>query len=406
MTSMTRRERVMKTLNFENNIAIDLGGMRSTGISCFAYPLLVEALGLPPRLPKVYDTYQMLALPDIDVLDALNCDIVSVGVDFWTNAFEEPEKWYEYDFNGRLPARVQDPGIFKAQTDGTIIQYKDLRMVPSSYVFDALHGGEPLDIMTLELPKENLKELELELEKTLYTDEQIRSISDYCRKVREATDRAVFFNGLGIGLGFRGGMASWSMFCLSDPHYVKDIHELHTEYTIRKFEQLLPEIAPYIDINMSNADDQGTQNSSILPPHIFRELYVPYYKRMNDVLHTLAPGVKSFLHSCGAIYDLIEDVIDSGFDVLNPVQWSAGGHGYREWKDKCRNRIALWGGGVNSQITLPLGTVDEVYKEAGDVCTYLGTDGGFVFNSIHNILAEIAPEKVIAMYKAAQEAAL
>ena len=90
---MTGRERVMKTLNFENTSAIDLGGMLSTGISCFAYPHLVETLGLPSRLPKVHDTMQMLALPDIDVLDVLNCDVVSVCGDSWTNAFEEPGKW-------------------------------------------------------------------------------------------------------------------------------------------------------------------------------------------------------------------------------------------------------------------------------------------------------------------------
>ncbi len=401
---MTRRERVMKTLNFENTYAIDLAGMRSTGISCFAYPRLVEALYLPKRLPKVYDTGQMLALPDLDVLEALDCDVVTVELDICTNAFEEPGKWQEYSFNGRLAARVMIPEHFKTEQDGTIIQRGKYRMGPSSYVFTSLHAGQPLDIMTIDPPKEDLKILEQTLKNSLFTDERIRSISDYCRKVTNSTDRAVFFNGLGMGLGYPGGMSSWSMFCLTDPEYVKDIHGLVSDYTIRNFKLLLPEIASYIDITMSNADDQGTQNSSILPPQIYRDLYVPYYKKMNDVLHTYAPKVKSFLHSCGAIYDLIEDVIDAGFDVLNPVQWSAGGHSYKEWKDTCRNRIALWGGGVNSQTTLPLGTIDDVYKEAGEVCEYLSGDGGYVFNSIHNILAEIESGKIIALYKAAHDA--
>lgn len=398
---MTRRERVIKTLEFENSSAMDLGGMLSTGISCFAYPHLVEALGLPPRLPRVHDTYQMLALPDLDVLDALDCDVVSVGSDIWTNAFEEDEKWHDYDFNGRLPARVLDPTAFRTESDGTIVQHANLRMVPSSYVFDELYGGEPLNLMDIDPPKEDLRELERTLKDSLLTDEKIRSIAEYCRRARNSTDRAVFFNGLEMGLRFRGGMASWSMFALTDPEYIQEIHELITEYTIMNFRLLLPEIAPYIDINMSNADDHGTQNATILPPYIFRELYVPYYRRMNDVLHALAPDLKSFFHSCGAIYTIVDDIIDAGFDVLNPVQWSAGGHDYREWKDKSRNRIALWGGGINSQSTLPLGTVDDIQKETEEVCKYLAEDGGFVFNSIHNILAEIPPEKIIAMYKSA-----
>ena len=91
-----------------------------------------------------------------------------------------------------------------------------------------------------------------------------------------------------------------------------------------------------------------------------------YYRRVNDAIHEAAPQVKTFLHSCGAIYDILDLVIDSGFDVVNPVQWTAGGHSYREWKDRCRNRIALWGGGVNAQQTLVLGTVEDVDKSGGD----------------------------------------
>jgi len=399
---MNRRERVLKALDFEEVRAMDLGGMLSTGISCFAYPHLVAALGLPPRKTRVHDTYQMLALPDPDVLDALDCDVVAVGEDQWTNAFEEPGRWHDFDFNGRLDGRVLYPDGFSIGNDGTVFQNEGrLRMPPSSFVFDELHGGEPLDIMDIDPPKEDPVELEKMLRNSLYSDERIISIRNYCRRAADATDRAVFFNGPGMGLLFRGGMASWSMFCLTDKDYVREIHELITKYVIMNFERLLPEIAPYIDIYMSNADDQGTQNATILPPAIFRELYVPYYKRMNDALHRSAPGVRSFLHTCGGIFDIIDDVIDAGFDVLNPVQWSAGGHSFKEWKDKCRNRIALWGGGVNSQATLPLGSVEEVRTETEEVCRYMKTDGGFVFNSIHNILAEISPDKVIAMYESA-----
>ena len=401
---MTSRERVMKALSFEESFAIDLGGMLSTGISCFAYPKLVESLDLPPRLPKVQDVYQMLALPDPDVLDALNCDVVSVFRDQWTNAFEEKERWTPYDFNGRLPALVQRPDDFCIQDDNSIL-YKNgnstLKMVPSSYVFDNINGDESVDIMMMDPPREDLRKLKAELRGTLLTDGQIKSITAYCKRARDATDRAVLFNGLPMGLKYRGGLASWSMFCLTDTDYVQEVHELITDHSLINFNRLIPEIAPYIDIFMSNSDDQGTQNAPILPPEYYKKLYVPYYRKMNDALHGHAPHLKSFLHSCGAIYDMIDDVIDGGFDVLNPVQWSAGGHSFKEWKDKCRNRISLWGGGINSQSTLPLGSDEQIRAEVEEICRYLKKDGGFVFNSIHNILAEISPEKVISMYDTA-----
>ena len=151
------------------------------------------------------------------------------------------------------------------------------------------------------------------------------------------------------------------------------------------------------------SDDWGTQKNTIASPKVFRDLFLPYRRQINAECHKIAPQVKTFLHSCGAIYNILDLIIESGFDVLNPVQWPAGGHSYQEWKDKARNRITLWGGGVNAQHTLPLGTVEDVAQEVKEVVSYLSQDGGYVFCNIHNLLAEIPPEKIIAMYQAAAE---
>lgn len=207
-----------------------------------------------------------------------------------------------------------------------------------------------------------------------------------------------------IGLAGHGGIGVFPVLCLTEPGYVADLHEIKIEHTIRNVRMLLPEIHPYIDITLTAADDWGTQNSLIASPKIYRSLFEPYLRRLNDECHRIAPQIKTFLHCCGAIYELIDDIIESGFDILNPVQWTAGGRSYKEWKDKSRNRIVLWGGGVNAQATLPMGTVEEIEKEVREVVTYMSKDNGYVFNSIHNILAEIPPEKVIAMYKAAESA--
>lgn len=400
-------------MNFEkpDRLPKDLGAMPSTGISAFAYPKLVAALGLPAHRPRVYDSFQMLALPDMDVLEALGCDVVTIdwGV---TNAFEEPEKWQEYDFNGRLPARVRDKSAFEVQQDGTIVnnsqpQFRST-MPPSSYFFDAEHGGQPLSL-TDDIPLEDLDKFKKDLQKRQLRDEDIKTISEHCRRVRESTDLAVFYNGpflSDIGIASHGGIGVFPVLCLTKPGYVADLHEIKIEQTISNVKMLLPEIHSYVDIILTAADDWGTQNSLIASPQVYRKLFKPYLRRLNDRCHKIAPQIKSFLHCCGAVYDLIDDIIESGFDILNPVQWTAGGHSYKEWKDKSRNRIALWGGGVNAQTTLPMGTVEEIEKEVREVVTYMSEDNGYVFNSIHNILAEIPPEKVIAMYRAADTVTL
>ena len=403
--SMTSRERVLKALNFEqvDRLPCDLGGMASTGISAFAYSALVKMLGLNPRKPRIHDSYQMLALPDMDVLDALGCDVVSV---FWgvTNAFEEPEKWQEYDFNGRLPAMVRNRNLFTDEKDGTIIQPNlKAKMPPTSTVFNEEHGGQPFELSG-SLPKPDIEEVRKQQKAALPTDEEIKAIVDLCKNARQLTDKAIFFNGpinVDISITSPGGIAIFPILCLTEPGYVADLHGLLTEYAIKRIEILLPSITQYVDIIMLSSNDLGTQNNLIAPPYVYENLFMPYLKKINDKIHLIAPDVKTFLHSCGAIYGLIDLIIESGFDVLNPVQWPAGGKQYCQWKDKARNRIALWGGGVDTQHTLPQGSVNDIEKEVTEITKCMSRDGGYVFNAIHNLLAEIAPEKIIAMYRAA-----
>ncbi len=394
-------------MNFQDSDRLpkDLSGMRSTGISAFAYPNLVKALGLPPRLPKVYDLGQMLAFPDLDVIDALGCDVIVID-GMLTNAFPQPDKWQKYDFNGRLPAMVPAGTEYTVEKDGTIAQGGN-RMVPESYVFDAEHGGQSV-YLDGDIPKPDLKEVRKQVADCLFKDEEIREITALCRKVRESSDRAVFFANWKIcghiGICAYGGMGVFPILCMTEPEFVKELHEIQTERAIRNIRMLLPEIKDYIDVMLMTADDWGTQSSLIVAPEIYDTLFRPYLRRLNDASHACAPKTKTFMHSCGAIYDALDIVVESGFDILNPVQWCAGKPTFKDWKDKSRKRICLWGGGVNSQATLPLGTVKDVEKEVREAVSCLKNDNGYVFCNIHNILAEIAPEKVIAMYRSAGKA--
>jgi uroporphyrinogen decarboxylase len=274
---MTGRERILRALAFEpvDRVPKDLGGMRSTGVSAFAYPRLAEALGLPARAPRIHDTGQMLALPDVDVLDALGCDAVVVEGDACTSAFDEPGRWHPYDFGGRLPARVMDPARFAVGEDGVVAQDNVSLMVPGSYVFDGPHAGQILDLSG-DLKKEDLDALQRQLRESLLEPARIAAIRDYCRRVRESTSRAVFYAGLSAGLGFRGGIPNFSMLCVAEPEYVHALHGIFIGHAVAQAERLLPAIAPYVDVLMLSADDQGIQTGTILPPPVFRSLFGPY----------------------------------------------------------------------------------------------------------------------------------
>ncbi len=405
---MNSRERVLGALNFRatDRIPKDLGAMRSTGISAFAYPKLVEALGLPPRRPRINDINQMLALPEPDVLDALSCDVVTVegGV---TNAFHQAEIWRDYDFNGRLAASVPDPGIYRVEPGGAITFGGGARrMPPTSYVFDADHGGQPMLDFDKPLPLMDLKKYGRELEAGALKGEDVERLAGLFRRVRESTDRAVLVAGYfasRLGIGNFGGLAVFPVICLEEPDYVRELHEITIRHVIRDAQALLPRIKDCVDVVLTSADDWGTQQRTIASPETYRKLFMPYYRRLNDEIHKLAPGAKTFMHNCGAIYDILDMLVESGFDVINPVQWTAGGKRFQDWKDKLRGRAAAWGGGVGTQTTLTHGTVEDVKREVREVCAYFKQGGGFVFNNIHNLLAETPPEKILAMYRTAGE---
>ncbi|MBN2557727.1 MAG: hypothetical protein JXB33_03115 [Clostridia bacterium] len=397
---MKRRDRVIKAFNFEeaDRVPMDLGGMRSTSISCFQYSALRRYLGLEERLPLIYDDFQMLAIPEPDVLDALDCDVVFVDGKY-SNAFDERHKFRYYDFNGRLPAMVGRPDSYSVLENGTIV--KNGKSMPTgSTVFDDPHGGNIFDLDNIY--KEPLSELREKLERQRLDDAAIEKLALMCRNVREATDRAVFLTDFEIPLEFVGGIANGAMLCLLEPGYIKDYHEMKAEYYARQMERVVKAIRGSADLVLSGNQDLGTQNTTIVSPDVADELFMPYFKIVNDAAHAADPGIRTFLHSCGAIYDIIDSVVDAGFDILNPVQWCAGGHSYKEWKDRARNRLVLWGGGVDSQHTLPLGTVEEIKRQVSEVVPYMKKDGGFVFCNIHNLTAEVIPEKIKAIYDTAK----
>lgn len=397
---MNRRQRVLDACNFKetDRVPMDLGGMRSSSISCFNYRDLVKELGLKDRLPMVYDDGQMLAIPERDVLDALDCDVVYVGKTS-NNAFDIRDRFKKYDYNKRLEAMVFKKNEYKVLENNTLV-FEDLSMTETGTVFTPEHGGQMFDLMNIH--KKPISEIKEELENDLMSDYEIDQLAKDCRRAREESDRAIFLNDCELALDFAGGIANGSMLCLLDPEYIHEVNKLKLEYSIKSMSKILPLVKENVDIVLTGNKDMGTQNATIVSPDILREQYLPYFKIFNGMVHEIDSNQKTFLHSCGAIYDILDDIIDSDFDILNPIQWTAGGHSYKEWKDKARNKITFWGGGVDAQHVLPLLGEKEVEKQVVEVVNYLKKDGGFVFCNIHNITADIKAKNITAMYRAAK----
>jgi uroporphyrinogen-III decarboxylase len=157
-----------------------------------------------------------------------------------------------------------------------------------------------------------------------------------------------------------------------------------------------------IDVVFICGTDFGTQNSQFCSKEQFESMYAPYYKKMNDWIH-LHTKWKTFKHSCGAIEPLIPNIIKAGFDILNPVQFSADGMEAQLLKNKYGKDIVFWGGGVDTQKTLPFGTAEQVRCEVLKQCEILSKEGGFVFNAVHNVQANTPIENVAAMMVAVNE---
>ena len=193
---------------------------------------------------------------------------------------------------------------------------------------------------------------------------------------------------------------SWRITC--GPDYIHEIYQMQCEAAVKNLEILKQAVGDRIQIICMGGTDFGTQNSLFYSPEIYRKLYKPYIKRLNDYVHRNT-GWKTFWHSCGAVSELLEDFIEAGVDIINPVQCSASGMEPNYLKNTFGSRIVFWGGGVDTQQTLPFGTPEEVRKQVRERIEIFRKGGGYVFAAIHNILPNTPPENIAAMLDVIKE---
>ena len=302
------------------------------------------------------------------------------------------------------------------EPNGNLFQYAcgDRNYPPSCvmpkgglYFDSTVRVGPVADDQDLD-PADNLEEF------ALLDDDTLARIEREVRDVFENTDCAIVGGGPGgTGLGdiaFVPGpmlpdpkgvrdIADWYMSALIRPDYIKEVFDRQTDMAVKNLEMYHQAVGERISVVTLCGADFGNQRSLMLSPAVFSEFYVPYYKKMTDWIHTHTQW-KVFKHCCGAIEPLLIHLIKAGFDIINPVQISADGMDSEVLKQKYGDSLVFWGGGVDTQSTLPHGTPQDVYEEVQKQVRILGKDGGLVFNTVHNAQADVPVENFLAMIEA------
>ena len=279
------------------------------------------------------------------------------------------------------------------------------RMPKDGFYFDAIIRQQPVDDDKLRV-EDNLEEF------GLISDEQLELLRTKAERLYNQTDKAIVaslgdssFGDIafvpGLALKYPKGIRDveeWYISTVARRDYVYQIFEKQCDIALANLEKFHQTVGDRVSVIFISGTDFGTQRGLFISPKTYRDLYHPFLKQVNDWVHANTSW-KTFIHTCGSAMPLIEDFIETGFDILNPVQCSASNMDPRELKQKFGDRMTFWGGGVDTQHTLPFGTADDVRREVQERIEIFTPGGGFVFNTIHNVQAKVPVENLLALYE-------
>jgi hypothetical protein len=418
--SLGSRERILTTCAHRqpDKLPVDFGGGFQAGIHVSMVYQLRQAFGLDrPGTPvKVVEVYQMLGEVAPDLQAALGVDTVSLHGTGTMFGFPQIE-FKEWRLADSTPVLVPEDFNTQYEPNGDLLQYPggdrtvppSGRMPAGGHFFDAIIRQPPLDEAKLQ-PADNAEEF------GPVPVEELEHYSRLAERLYTTTDKALFctFGGLTFGdialvpatflkspKGIRD-VEEWYVSTVSRPDYIKAVFERQAEVAIENLSLLHQSIGERAAIIQTNGTDFGTQSGPFCSLAKYRELYLPYQKRVNGWIHQHTSW-KTFMHCCGGIAPLLEAVVEAEFDILNPVQCSAKGMDPRALKKNYGDKLVFWGGGVDTQKTLPFGTPDEVREQVRERIEMLGQGGGFVFSTIHNVQANTPLKNLLAMFEVVQE---
>lgn len=397
---------------------MDFGGFFQTGLHVSLVYKIRQALGLDaPGTPvKVVEIYQMLGEIAPDLRAALGVDAVNLHGPGTMFGFPQTQ-FKEWRMPDSTPVLVPQDFNTQFEPNGDLLQWPggDRAVPPSGRMpeggsfFDAIVRQEPLDEERLN-PADNTEEFER------VADDELDYYRALAEELYRTTDQALVctFGGLTFGdialvpapflkrpKGIRD-LAEWYMSAVSRPAYIQAVFERQTEVAIENLSRLQAAIGNRPTVIQTNGTDFGTQNGPFCSVAKFRELYLPYQQRVNGWIHRHTKW-KTLMHCCGGIAPLLDSIVEAGFDILNPVQCSARGMDARTLKQRYGDQLVFWGGGVDTQRVLPFGTPPEVRDQVRERVEIFAPGGGFVFSTIHNIVASTPLENVLAMFEVLRE---
>lgn len=408
---MTPRERVVTSLNHRSpdRVPIDFSGHRSSGIAAIAYARLRDYLQLPKRPIRVYDPVQQLAIVDDDVLDRFGVDTIELGRGFanedrywkdwvlpdgtpcqlpaWLNPERDGARWILRSKSGRVIAQMPDGALYFEQTfypfaDGTPDHKRILEALDESMWTSVASPPGPI----------------------ADGPEGVTVLAEGARHLRERTNRAIIglFGGNLLEIGqFLYRNDNFFMLLAGDPDASHDFLDRLVEIHCRRLERFLRGVGPYIDVVLFG-DDLGMQTGPQISPAMYRKFFQPRHARMWKRAKELA-NVKVMLHCCGGVRELLPDLIDAGLDAINPVQISCSGMDAGGLKADFGDRMVFWGGGCDTQRELSHGTPASIREHVRRQVDVLSAGGGFVFQQVHNIMADVPPANIVAMFDALRD---
>ncbi len=415
---MKSRELIKKALNHEETsfVPVDFGSTPTTGISASLLHLVRNHFDLPKVPTKVIDPYQMLGEVDEDLQSHIPTDVVSILPKYNLFGFKN-ENWKRFETFDGTPVLVPEKFNTNPSKNGDLLLYPkgDTSSLPSGrmpkggYYFDTIVRQHPIDEDNLD-PNDNLEEF------TLLNDDDLRYIEDKTSKIYNETDYAIIGN---PGTSALGDIALVPAPMLKDPKGIRDIEEWYMSTVIRRdyvkeifdkqsmiaienFKLYYEAVGNKVEAIFMCGTDFGTQLAPFCSLDAFNELYLPYYQRMTSWIHKNTEW-KVFKHSCGAVEPLLPGFIEAGFDIINPVQFSASGMDSTLLKEKYGKQLVFWGGGIDTQKTLPFGSVDQVKEETRKQIAIFKKNGGFVFNTVHNVQYNIPLKNFLAMIEVLNE---
>ncbi len=417
---MNSRERVIAALEHRQPdcVPLDLGASAVTGMHASAVYALRQALRLdPPGTPvRVTEPYQMLGEIGPDLVDALGVDVLPLNSPRTLFGFRN-EGWKPWTLFDGTPVLIPEGFNTDPEPNGDILMYPEGdRSVPPSgrmpaggFYFDSLIRQPPIDEARLD-PADNLEEF------GPITGADLAYFAGEAERLSRQTGRAILANFGGTAFGDialvpapwlkhpRGirDVAEWYMSTVSRRAYVMEVFQRQCEIGLANLERIHAVVGDKVQAVFVTGTDFGTQTGPFISPKSYRQLFKPFHQEVTGWIHRHTHW-KAFIHSCGSVVNLIPDFIEAGFDILNPVQTSAAGMDPRELKARFGDRLVFWGGGIDTQQTLPFGTPEQVREQVRERMEVFGQGGGFVFNAIHNIQARTPVENLLALYQAVSD---